>query len=103
MAQEFAISFYRSTAWKKCRKGYISSVNGMCERCLKDGKYAPGYILHHKISLSPKNINDITVTLNWKNLEFCCQDCHNKIHMSIYSSTAKGLMFDSKGNLIVIV
>ena len=34
--------------------------------------------MHHKIYLTPQNINDPAVTLAEDNLELLCQDCHNK-------------------------
>lgn len=34
MAKEFAKSFYKSKAWKRCRAMYAASVGGLCERCL---------------------------------------------------------------------
>ena len=72
--------FYKTAAWLKCRAAYIKSVGGLCERCLADGKIVPGYIVHHKCYLTPENINDTSVTLNWDNLEYLCQPCHNAIH-----------------------
>lgn len=93
MAQEWAIKFYNSTAWEKCRLAYIQSVFGLCEKCGR-----PGVIVHHKEKLTPVNINDPNVTLNWDNLEYLCQDCHNREHGN--ASTAEGLMFDEKGDLV---
>ena len=72
--------FYKTSAWLKCRDGYIKSVGGLCERCLKNNKIVPGYIVHHKIRLDGWNINDPSITLNWDNLEYLCIDCHNKEH-----------------------
>lgn len=78
--QDFARLFYKSPAWHKCRQGYIgyrqSIDGGMCERCHK----ALGFIVHHKKYITPENINDPSITLNWDNLEYICQDCHNKEH-----------------------
>lgn len=80
MAHEYAKGFYASDAWHKCRLGFIrhrrSLDGGLCEEC----KEKPGYIVHHKRELSPKNINDPSVTLDWSNLEYVCKDCHDKIH-----------------------
>lgn len=95
MAKDYAKSFYRSAAWKKCRAGYIKHVHGLCERCGQ-----PGYIVHHKKYITSDNINDPDITLNWNNLEYVCQDCHNKEHHEQYGVTAYGLMFDGEGNLI---
>lgn len=78
MAKDFAEKFYKSTAWEKCRDGFIAHRRmidgGMC-RC---GKL--GYIVHHKIKLTPENINDPMIALGWDNLEYVCKDCHDKIH-----------------------
>jgi 5-methylcytosine-specific restriction endonuclease McrA len=100
MAKEFAKAFYRSAAWKKCRESYIASVQGLCETCLSKMKINPGKILHHTIYLTPENINDVDVSLNWNNLRFDCQDCHNKEHHQDDEVTAEGLTFDTNGDLI---
>lgn len=94
MAKEYAKSFYKGRAWEKCRDGYMESKYYICERC---GGVA--VICHHKKHITPANINDPSITLNWANLEALCMDCHNVEHMSS-SATAKGLIFDSGGNLI---
>ena len=77
---EAAKQFYKSQAWIKCRESYIASVGGLCERCLAKGLIVPGYIVHHKCYLTPQNILDPSITLNFSNLEYLCQDCHNKEH-----------------------
>lgn len=92
----WAKDFYTSPAWKKCRKSFLISKYNMCERC---GGVA--LIVHHKIYLTPDNVNDSSITLNWNNLEALCQDCHNKEHIS-KGVTAEGCMFDAEGNLILI-
>ena len=78
--QKWAETFYKSAAWKHCRDGYAASVGGLCERCLEHGRYTPGVIVHHKVMLTPDNINDPAVTLNWANLELVCRDCHADLH-----------------------
>ena len=80
MAKDYAKAFYKTKAWKNCRAGYISSVGGLCERCYRNGLIVPGDIVHHKIHLTPENIKDPTVALNWKNLECLCRLCHNDAH-----------------------
>ena len=80
--KEWAKAFYQSTAWKQCRAKYIKSVGGLCERCSKKGLIVAGYIVHHKCYLTPENINDPTVTLNWDNLEYLCLSCHNAEHFA---------------------
>ena len=57
------------------RDAYFSYRCGLCERCGEAGK-----IVHHKIHLTPENIHDPRVTLNFKNLELLCYDCHSKEH-----------------------
>lgn len=78
--KEYARAFYKSRAWLKCRDSYIKSVGGLCERCLAEGLIVPGYIVHHKCYLTPENIKDPSITLNFDNLEYVCQPCHNAIH-----------------------
>lgn len=87
--------FYKSTAWKKCRESYINRVHGLCERCGK-----PGKIVHHKTYIDSYNINNPNITLNHSNLEYLCQDCHNREHFEKYSPVREGFMFDDEGNLI---
>lgn len=72
----------------------------MCERCSKKGLFNPGVELHHKIYLTPDNINDPYITLNWDNLELLCASCHSVEHMSKYSSTREDVMFNERGELI---
>ena len=80
MARDFAKSFYSSRAWTDCRNAYAKSVGGLCERCLAHGIYRPGEIVHHKCYISPDNVNDPTVTLNWENLELLCREHHAEEH-----------------------
>ena len=76
----FAHGFYRSIAWQQCRAAYVKSKSGLCERCLKMGLDTPGAEVHHKVRLTPENINDPSVTLNWNNLELLCEHCHGQEH-----------------------
>jgi len=100
MAQEWARGFYNSKAWEKCRKAYIQSVNGLCERCLKEGKYVPGIEVHHKIPLTPENINNPEITLSFDNLELLCPSCHSLEHNKKYSAVREDVMFDENGDLV---
>ena len=97
--KEYSRKFYNSTAWRKCQKSYLSSVDGLCERCKAQGKVQPADIVHHKTYITPENINDANITLNWDNLEALCQDCHNKEHHGA-DQVAEGLMFDANGDLV---
>ena len=97
MAREFSKAFYKSSAWIKCRKAFLS-IHPYCNRCEQAGKITPAEHVHHKIWLTPKNINDPYITLNWDNLEALCHDCHTKEHLG-KSQVEEGLYFDSYGNL----
>ena len=79
MAREFAKPFYNSGAWRRCRAAFIAERvaidGGLCQRCGQE----LGYIVHHKIWLTPENIDNPDITLNHKNLEYVGLVCHNKI------------------------
>lgn len=89
--KEYASEFYQSKAWRKVRRAYMESQHYICERC-----GAPAVICHHKKHITPKNITNPEITLNFDNLEALCMDCHNKEHMS-----KSGIcIFDEDGNVI---
>jgi 5-methylcytosine-specific restriction endonuclease McrA len=76
----FAHQFYVSPEWIRCRRLYADSVGRLCERCYAAGKIVPGTEVHHKIRLTPNNIRNPEITLNWDNLELLCDDCHKNEH-----------------------
>ena len=78
--EEFADAFYKSGAWKKTRAAYIREVGGLCERCYKRGLIVPAEQVHHKIKLTPENLSNPEIALNWDNLEALCMDCHQAEH-----------------------
>lgn len=78
--KNFARTFYKGKAWQNTRKAYVERVGGLCEECLKQGIYRAGEIVHHKIELTPDNINDPAISLSWDNLILLCRDCHAKEH-----------------------
>lgn len=96
MAREFAEDFYRSRAWKKTRAAFTKSKLGICERC-----GGVGEIVHHKIYLTPENISNPNISLDWNNLELLCQDCHNKEHFG-QAEVREGLCFDENGQLVAV-
>lgn len=105
MAREFAKPFYDSKEWQKCREAYIkyrkAVDGGVCESCGEE----LGYIVHHKVELSPENINDPDITLNFNNLKYDCLKCHNVTHNGA-KDCATGLVryrFDDQGELIPLV
>lgn len=76
----YAEKFYKSKAWQQCRESYARSVGGLCERCRSRGLIVPGVIVHHKIHLTPENIRNPDITLDWNNMELLCRDCHAAVH-----------------------
>jgi len=100
MSQPWAKKLYNSKEWKKCRKAYIESVHGMCERCMSKGKYNPGYIVHHKTWLTIANIDDPNITLNHNNLYYICKDCHEVEHHGEKEVVREGLYFNENGELV---
>lgn len=100
MAREFAKSFYSSKAWQDCRNEYAKRAHHLCEECLRKGIYTPGVIVHHIEELTPLNINNPEVALNYNNLELLCRSCHGEEHGRgkdrRYSFNADGKIFLKK-------
>ena len=105
MARAFAEKFYHSAAWKRCRAAYISyriSIDGgLCETCQEK----LGKIVHHKTWLDELNIDNPEVTLNFENLKYDCQTCHNreedeKKMKAKRSSGENKYVFDRDGQLV---
>ena len=97
MAQNFSRQLYNSAHWKRTRKAYISSVHYQCERCGE-----PGQELHHKIALSPSNINNPEIAYGWSNLQYLCFRCHQQITKGTEGATRDGLRFDDDGQVVPI-
>ena len=93
--KEWAKSFYKSKAWQDCREAFFISKHGLCERCGR-----PGLIVHHRIYLTPQNINDPNITLSFENLELLCSSCHNNEHNRKYDVVRDDVMFNSNGDLV---
>lgn len=94
--QAFATEFYGSTAWKECRETYKKFVGGLCEDCLKKGIYNPAEMVHHINHVTPSNIYNPEITLNFKNLKAVCRDCH-----AAYHSEPRAYKIDENGNVII--
>lgn len=92
--KDFAKKFYMSKAWKKIRQYVFKRDMGLCVRCGR-----PGEIVHHKIYLTAENIDDPFISLNEKNLETLCRECHAIEHDG-EPVTDRELMFDEFGNLV---
>lgn len=95
MAKAFAARFYASAQWQRTQAAVMRAYCYTCQRCGR-----PAKIVHHRTWLTPENINDPNVTLNWDNLEPLCQDCHNREHQQNGGDTAPGLTFDATGHLV---
>ena len=73
-------SFYFSIAWQRCREAYGKSKHNLCERCAAKGIITPGEIVHHKVPVTPRNMTDPSITVNWDNLQLLCRKCHAEVH-----------------------
>ena len=97
--KQYAKAFYKSAAWEQTRAAYLKSVGGLCERCLKKGLITPAEIVHHKIYITPENINKPEIILSWDNLEALCQRCHNVEHFS--DGQERRYEFDELGRVMI--
>lgn len=103
MAQEWAKAFYRSKKWIKCRTAYIGSRiladGGLCEECHDK----PGHIVHHKVILTPENISNPDIALNYKHLEYVCKGCHDLFEGHGLNQSGKPLcVFDAEGQPVSV-
>jgi len=78
--KQFARKFYSSQRWVDTREAYKKYKGGLCERCYAKGILSPGVLVHHKVHLTPDNINNPDITLSWDNLELLCTQCHRDEH-----------------------
>lgn len=102
--QAWAERFYNSGAWHRCRTGYIRERigidGGRCEACGE----AQGYIVHHKIALTPENVADPDVALNWGNLQYVCKNCHDRFEgHGLSRGAAPCVVFDASGQPVARV
>lgn len=77
MAKEFSKAFYKSDVWREVRESILKRDRYICQAA---GCHNPAEEVHHKIRLTPDNINDPNITVNPKNLISLCGDCHKIIH-----------------------
>ena len=97
--------FYHTQAWENCRESFLKSKRGLCEMCLKEGIITPARVVHHRKPITPDNVNDPAITLNFDNLMALCQDHHAFVHGSLYDPTTgkskRRYSFDDAGRLIM--
>ena len=76
--------FYRQQRWRELRKYLIQerSKYGLlyCEHCGKPIIKDYDAVLHHKIELTPQNVNDNNIAYNPDNLILVHTRCHIAIH-----------------------
>ena len=72
--------FYTTRAWRKCRAAFLSEKSGLCEICLSKGLIEPAVHVHHKTPITPENLNDPKITLDYSNLMALCEECHQAQH-----------------------
>ena len=73
-------SFYGTQAWKNCREAYKKKACGLCEMCLKEGRFTAGEIVHHRTPLTAETVNNPEIALSFDNLELLCRDHHAQVH-----------------------
>ncbi len=104
MHEQFANWFYGSQAWKNCRAAYAKSKGYMCERCRSKGLIvSSGLEVHHKVPLTPQNIHNEHITLDWNNLSLLCHACHAEVHAADKPGAkdpARRYTVDEWGNII---
>lgn len=70
---------------------------GLCEKCLEEGVITPATRVHHKVHLTPENVNNPDIALNWDNLEALCEKHHAAEHTEIYGHRKKRWIIDGSG------
>ena len=94
--QKFAAAFYSSGAWQSCRENYAKSKAWTCERCGE-----PGEQVHHKQRLTPANMHNASITLDWSNLELLCEACHKAEHKKREHKNKKRYAVAEDGALLI--
>lgn len=97
MAREFARRFYKSAAWQQARELALLRDHGLCQT---PGCFMPAQEVHHKIELTPENIEDPAVALCIDNLTCLCRDCHMRIHRAKEENSR--YFFDETGRPVAI-
>lgn len=82
--------FYKSREWQSFLEVLkLQRINEqgllICEHCGKPIIKKYDAIGHHKIELTPENVNDYEISLNPNNVTFVHHKCHNQIHNKLYS------------------
>lgn len=94
MSKDYARQFYNGKPWRKTQAAFMQSKNYLCEKCNDAAR-----VVHHIRPITPENINDHKITLDWTNLQALCMDCHAAAH-STSTTTAPGLRFNRRGEVV---
>lgn len=63
----------------------------------------PAEVIHHKIPLTDGNINDLSISLSWDNLQALCRQCHAEAHEEMYlQRTKRRYKVDKCGRVIIL-
>lgn len=90
MAYDWAKPFYNSTAWKEMRILILTRDHYLCT---EPGCHRTAEEVHHIEELTKDNVNDISITLNPKNLKSLCSECHKRITKQMKSKD-NGILID---------
>ena len=72
--------FYTTTAWRKARAAVLEEHGGLCQLCLTKGIIEPAVHVHHRIPLTPENLDDPRIALDSAILMALCEECHAEQH-----------------------
>ena len=72
--------FYTTRAWRKARASVLADHGGLCQLCLAKGLIVPAVHVHHRIPLTPDNMDDPKIALDSSNLMALCEECHAEQH-----------------------
>lgn len=62
----------------------------------------PAEVIHHKIPLTDGNINDLSISLSWNNLQALCRQCHAEAHEEMYRQrTGRRYIIDKQGHVVI--
>ena len=92
--REFARHIYASPQWRRVREYVLKRDDYLCQRCGR-----PGNIVHHKVYLTPQNVNNPEIALGADNLEAVCEKCHAQEHEA-HGVVGEGLAFNADGTLM---
>lgn len=85
-------AFYASEKWRNFRMSLIAERGNECSRCGKIIANAAEITGHHKVDLTPENVNDYTISLNPDLVNLICSECHNKEHKRFgYQSSGRNV------------